>query len=78
MYEFQNIKSYPQKQYGAGALVKEVPDLMIYFPEYTSNQTPEKNYLFTILGVLRGEELKELIQEAREKRLIYEESDINY
>ena len=50
---------------------------MIYFPKYTSNQTSEINYIFTILRVLRGKELKELIQEARKKRSIFEEPDIN-
>ena len=50
---------------------------MVYFSEYTSKQCPDKDYLFTILGVLSGEELKTLIQEARRKRSIYEEPDIN-
>ena len=36
-----------------------------------------KDYLFSILGVVRGEQLKELIKEARKKRSIYEEPDIN-
>ena len=50
---------------------------MIYFPEFTSNQIAEKNYLFTILEVSREEILKVLIQEAHKKRSIYEEPDIN-
>ena len=57
--------------------MKEVPDLMIYFPDYTPKQCPDKDYLFSILGAIRGGQLKELIQEARKKRSIYEEPDIN-
>ena len=50
---------------------------MIYFPDYTSKQCPDKDYLFSVLGAVRGDQLKELIQEARKKRLVYEEPDIN-
>ena len=57
--------------------MKEIPELMIYFPDYTSKQCPDKDYLFSMLGAVRGDQLKELIQEARKKRLVYEEPDIN-
>ena len=57
--------------------MKEIPELMIYFPDYTSKQCPDKDYLFSVLGAVRGDQLKELIQEARKKRLVYEEPDIN-
>ena len=57
--------------------VKDVPDLMLYFPDYSQKQCPDKDYLFSILGALRGEQLKEIIQEARKKRSVYEEPDIN-
>ena len=57
--------------------MKEVPDLIVYFPDYTPKQCPDKDYLFSILGAVRGEQLKELIKEARKKRSIYEEPDIN-
>ena len=57
--------------------MKEIPELMIYFPDYTSKQCPDKDYLFSVIGAVRGDQLKELIQEARKKRLVYEEPDIN-
>ena len=57
--------------------VKEVPDLVLYFPDYTLKQYPDKGYLFSILEAIRGDELNRLIQEARKKRSIYEEPDIN-
>ena len=50
---------------------------MIYFPNYTSKQCLDKDYLFTIIGAIRGGELKELIEEAKKKRSIYEEQNIN-
>ena len=50
---------------------------MLYFPDYTQKQWPDKDYLFSILGALQGDQLKELIQEARKKRSVYEEPDIN-
>ena len=57
--------------------VKEVPDLVLYFPDYTLKQYPDKGYLFSILGAIHGDELNGLIQEARKKRSIYEEPDLN-
>ena len=40
------------------SFVKELPDFMIYFPDYTPKQCPDKDYLFSILGAIRGGELK--------------------
>ena len=57
--------------------MKEILKLMIYFPDYTSKQCPDKDYLFSVLRAVWGDKLKELIQVARNKRLIYEEPDIN-
>ena len=59
------------------AFVKEIPELMIYFPDNTSKQCPDKDYLFSVLRAVRGDQLKELIQEAREKISEYEVPDID-
>ena len=59
------------------AFVKEIPELMIFFPDYTSKQCPDKDYLFSVLGAVREDQLKELIQETRKKKSVYEEPDIN-
>ena len=54
-----------------------IPELMFNFPDYTSKQCPDKYYLFSVLRAVRRDQLKELIQEARKERLVYEEPDIN-
>ena len=36
-------------------------------------QLPNKEYLFTVLSSLRGEELSELLYKAMKKRFIYED-----
>ena len=56
--------------------VKEIPELLQYFPDYTPSQWPDKDYLFSVLSELRGPALKELVVEARKKRSIYEEPEI--
>ena len=53
--------------------VRELPDLNIYFPDYTEKQCPDKDHLFSLLGALCGEQLTSLIQDARKKRSIHEE-----
>ena len=50
---------------------------MINFPDYTSKQYPDKYYLFSVLRAVRGDQLKELIQEAQKKRSVYEVPDID-
>ena len=57
--------------------MREIPDLWIYFPDYTEKQCPDKDYLFSLLGALRGEQLNSLIQDARKKRSIHEAPDTN-
>ena len=57
--------------------MREIPDLWIYFPDYTEKQCPDKDYLFSLLGALRGEQLNSLIQNARKKRSIHEAPDTN-
>ena len=54
-----------------------MPELSAYLPDYTKKQFPDKDNLFSLLGALRGEQLNQLIKEARKKRLIHEEPDIN-
>ena len=50
---------------------------MAYFPDYTEKQCPDKDYLFSLVGALRGDELSQLISDARKKRSIHETPDIN-
>ena len=57
--------------------VKEEHELYAYFPDYTEKQCPDKDHLFSLLGALREEQLNQLIKEARKKKSIHEEPDID-
>ena len=43
-------------------LVKEVDELLQYFPDYPDGQLPERDFLFTILSTVRPEGLKQIIK----------------
>ena len=57
--------------------VKEVDELSQYFPDYKGKQCPDRDHLFTILATSRGDVLDSLIEDARKKRSIHEEPDVN-
>ena len=48
-------------------------ELVKYFPKYKLKQLPNKEYLFTVLSSLRGEELSELLYKSMKKISIYED-----
>ena len=48
-------------------------EMVKYFPKYKLKQLPNKEYLFTVLSSLRGEELSELLYKAMKKRSIYKD-----
>ena len=50
------------------SFVKEIPDLLAYFPDYQDKELPEREFLFTIISTLHPDATKHLIQEARLKR----------
>ena len=51
-------------------LIKDVNDLMIYFPDYELKQLPDRQFMYSILGTFRTEELKIMIEGARKKRAL--------
>ena len=53
--------------------VKEVPDLLKYFPDLPENMVPIREYLITIISTLRGDELKKLIKKSRDNRSLQNE-----
>ena len=55
--------------------VKEVPDLLQYFPDFPENMVPDREYLFTIISTLRGDELKKLIKKSRDSRSLQNEDN---
>ena len=43
---------------------------MIYFPNYKSNEKPERSYLIAVISTINPEATKEIVANARELRLI--------
>ena len=50
------------------ALVFEVPELMIYFPDLEQNELPDSTFMWKILSTFREDAVKSLIEEARKSR----------
>ena len=55
------------------SLVKEVDELMSYFPDYEQKQLPDRNFMFLIFGTLRHDELKAMVEGTRKSRVFKEE-----
>ena len=56
-------------------MVKQVPDLLTYFPDLEEDEVPDRSFMWTILCTLKEETCKTLIDEAREKRSKKSEND---
>ena len=50
-------------------------DLLEYFPNYSKNELPNRDYLWSVLATLRGEATEHLIKQAIEHRSI--STDVN-
>ena len=46
-------------------LVKCAEDLYSHFPDYSTNQLPERRFMYAILETLRGEVLARMVSDAR-------------
>ena len=57
--------------------MKEIPEIMAYFPDYNKNEYPERQYMFDILFTLKPDVIADMIQSARKKRGIVENKDNN-
>ena len=51
-------------------IIKEVDEIMIYFPNYKQNEKPEKSYPIAVINTINPEATKEIVANARELRLI--------
>ena len=51
-------------------IIKEVDEIMIYFPNYKQNEKPEKSYSIAVINTINPEATKEIVANARELRLI--------
>ena len=49
-------------------LVKEIDDLMMFFPDYNNNQLPCRTHLYALLATLRYKEVLAMIKNARNNR----------
>ena len=49
-------------------LIKDAEELMIYFPDYLERQTPDRDYMFSILATTRYEKLKRTVENASKQR----------
>ena len=50
------------------AHIKDLPEYNIYFPDYSEDKLPDRDFLITIISTLDPEAKKSIIKEAREKR----------
>ena len=58
-------------------MIKDNEDLNRYFPDLENGQYPERSYLITVLGTLRDAELKEIVDDARNKRAVRNDDNQN-
>ena len=56
-------------------LVKDVADLMAYFPDYKQNQYPWRVHMFAILSTLRYTDIVNMIGNARKNRSLNNEDN---
>ena len=49
-------------------LVKEIDDLLEYFPDMKENELPERDYLWWVISTLKYDETKKLVDDARKSR----------
>ena len=49
-------------------MVKDVSEINNYFPDYTDDELPERDYLIAIISTVNTEATQEIIAEAREQR----------
>ena len=56
-------------------MVKEVEDLMLYFPDYEGKQLPCWTHLFAILSTLRYKDVNNMISNARKNRALENQDD---
>ena len=58
-------------------MIKDVDDMIQYFPDYKQNEKSERSYLTGVISILNSEATKEIIKEVREKRSVWEVIDLS-
>ena len=63
------VPHYPELSVGEiWCLIKEIDDITVYFPDYTSKQKPDRDYMYSVLATTRYQILKKIVENARIKR----------
>ena len=63
------VPHYPELSVGEiWPLIQDVSDILIYFPDYTDKQKPDRDYMYSILASTRYEILKNVVENARKNR----------
>ena len=57
--------------------VKDVPELLQYFPDVQKDELPNRSFMWMILSTLKPDECKQLINEARVARSKKDEENNN-
>ena len=47
-------------------IIKEVDEIMIYFPNYKPKEKPERSYLIAMISTINPEATKEIVANAKE------------
>ena len=74
LFHIPNYKQLSTKE--LWKLVREVEDLMIYWPDYGEGTLPGKEFIVGIISTLKPEETEILIEETRKKRSVSNEEDV--
>ena len=48
--------------------MKDADEVFSYFPDYTDNQIPERDFLFKILSTIRTDVIRSMIKQSRDAR----------
>ena len=58
-------------------MVKGINEINIYFPDFTSDELPERDYLIAIISTINPDATKKIVEEARMKRSICATDNLN-
>ena len=56
-------------------MVKDVPDLIKFFPDFKDKQKCDRTYMFQVLASTRYDEISNMIKNARKNRSLLENND---
>ena len=69
-----DVKTIPMPRYKELAVknvwgyIKELPDLLEYFPEIGDDELPDRSFMWGVIGTLRREAWQTMLEDARKAR----------